>query len=75
MSKTDRLKEEIAWLKGLCGALTTIDASLIVWLVQNYDEAGRMVIATAACVIVPVGASAWAVNRRIYRCLRALEGL
>ena len=39
MSKIDRLKEEIGWLKVVFGILVAIDISLIAWMAQNYDKA------------------------------------
>jgi hypothetical protein len=42
MSKADRLKEEIGWLKLVFGALLAVDVSLVAWLVQNYAAAQRV---------------------------------
>ena len=39
MSKADRLKEEIGWLKVVFAILIAIDVSLVGWLAQNYDNA------------------------------------
>jgi hypothetical protein len=37
MSKTDKLKEEIGWLKVVFAILVATDISLVAWLVQNYN--------------------------------------
>jgi len=39
MSQSDRIKEEIGWLKLVFGALVAVDVSLIAWLAQNYKAA------------------------------------
>ena len=39
MSKVDKLKEEIGWLKVVFAILVAIDISLVGWLAQNYDSA------------------------------------
>ncbi len=44
MSKADRLKEEIGWLKLVFGALIAVDVSLVAWLAQNYATADRMLV-------------------------------
>ena len=38
MSKTDKLKEEIGWLKVIFGILVATDISLVAWLAQNYSS-------------------------------------
>jgi hypothetical protein len=48
MSKADRFKEEIGWWKVLTGVCVALDASLIGWLVQNY-EPRSLAVALAAC--------------------------
>ena len=39
MSKIDRVKEVIGWLKVAFGALIAIDVSMIAWLAQNFSTA------------------------------------
>jgi hypothetical protein len=39
MSRTDKLKEEIGWLKVVFGILVAIDISLVAWLAQNITKA------------------------------------
>ena len=38
MSKIDKIKEQIGWLKVVFGILSAIDVSLVGWLVSNYDK-------------------------------------
>src|SRR5262245_8839803 len=42
MTKPDRFKEEISWLKALGAVLFAGVTSLLVWLVQNYDSLTRV---------------------------------
>jgi hypothetical protein len=75
MSKTDGLKEEISWLKVLCGLLMAGLASLLGWLAQNYATANRVIVAAAlGCVLWLLGFIVASVVR-IYRCIRKLEAL
>ena len=39
MSRADKLKEEIGWLKVVFAVLVAINISLVGWLAQNYDVA------------------------------------
>jgi hypothetical protein len=50
MSKTDRLKEEIGWLKVVFGILVATDISLIAWMAQNYNQAAVFLL--LACTMV-----------------------
>ena len=75
MSKADRLKEEIGWLKVVFTILIAIDISLVGWLAQNYDHAPiflQAVCSIAVCVIT--GGIVW-VNRAAYKKIDELEEL
>ncbi|MGQ0569195.1 MAG: hypothetical protein ACT4P5_06635 [Armatimonadota bacterium] len=73
MPRADRLKEEIGWLKVAFGIAVALDASLIAWIVQNYENASpvRLVAAGVAALIVSVLIAM--INRRAYRRLEELE--
>jgi len=75
MSKTDRIKEEIGWLKVVFGILVATDISLVAWLAQNFSSASRLqgLIGLAAVVVV-TGAVVW-VNRMAYARITQLEDL
>lgn len=75
MSKADRLKEEIGWLKVTYAILAAIDVSLVAWFAQNYATAVNvlLILCTAAITLVTV-VIAWA-NRIAYRRLAELEDL
>ena len=75
MSRIDRIKEEIGWLKLVFGVLVAIDVSLLAWLAQNYATAnGVLVIAGLVATVVVTGAIVW-VNRAAYRRIEELEEL
>ena len=75
MSKTDRIKEEIGWLKVVFGILVATDISLVAWLAQNFSSASRIqVFVGLAAVVVVTGAVVW-VNRVAYIRIKQLEDL
>lgn len=75
MSKADSLKEEVSWLKVLCGASFAGLASLLGWLVQNYETANR-IIAAGALIGAPVFVALIVLLIvRINRRIRELEAL
>ncbi|MFH0344695.1 MAG: hypothetical protein ACHBNF_21800 [Chromatiales bacterium] len=75
MSKTDKLKEEIGWLKVVFGILVATDISLLAWLAQNYASAHMLLLVFCGMAVVLVtGAVVW-VNRTAYRKIDELEEL
>jgi len=73
MSKADRLKEEIGWLKLVFGALIAVDVSLVGWLAQNYATADHvLVLAGLVATLILTGVVVW-VNRLAYRRIEQLE--
>jgi 4-hydroxybenzoate polyprenyltransferase len=75
MSKTDRIKEEIGWLKVIFGILVATDISLVAWLAQNFSSASRIqVLVSLAAVVVVTGAVVW-INRMAYARIKQLEDL
>ena len=75
MSKADKLKEEIGWLKVLFAILIAIDVSLVGWLVSNYDHAPIFLqVVCSVAVFVITGGVVW-VNRVAYKKIDELEEL
>lgn len=73
MSKTERIKEELGWLKLVFGILVAIDVSLIAWLAQSFNAATRILLAVSwTAVLFVTIALAW-VNRAAQRRFRELE--
>ena len=67
MSKTDKLKEEIGWLKVVFAILVAIDISLVGWLVQNYVDAPIFLqVVYSVAVVLTTGGVVW-VSRTAYR--------
>ncbi len=73
MSKADRLKEEIGFLKLMLAGFMAVDFSLIAWLAQHYATADRaLVLVGAAATLIATGAAGW-VGRVAYRRIEQLE--
>ena len=73
MSKTDRIKEELGWLKIIFGIFVAIDASLVAWLAQNYDIASDILVSFGFVgVIFLTGVVIW-VNRTAIQRFKELE--
>jgi hypothetical protein len=73
MSRADRLKEEIGWLKLLVGALIAVEVSLLAWLGQHYTTSNRLLVFGGGFVaLVLAGVGAW-LNRVAYRRIQQLE--
>lgn len=73
MSKADRLKEDLAWLKLFFGAFLAVDVSVIAWLVQNYRQAETVIVVGAFIVIVVLTVGLVFVTRRAYKRIEQLE--
>jgi len=73
MSKIDRLKEEIGWLKVVFGILVAIEVSLIAWLSQNYASVSKvLVILSSFGVFIITSIVVW-VNRAAMKRFKELE--
>jgi hypothetical protein len=75
MSKSDRLKEEIAWLKILSGALLALDTSIIAWLVQNYETTAPVIVIGGWTLAAAFACGIVAAFVRVYCCIRSMEAL
>ena len=75
MSKVDKLKEEIGWLKVVFAVLVAIDISLVGWLAQNYDSASVLLQTLCLVAVVVMTAGVVWVNRVAYRKIDELEEL
>ena len=47
MSKAERIKETLGWLKIVFAALVAVDVSLIAWLAQNFRTAEAVTLLLA----------------------------
>jgi hypothetical protein len=75
MSKADRLKEELSWLRVVYAILVAIDVSLIAWFAQHYDTADLILSVLCWLAIVLASAAIVWVTRQVYRKLDELEEL
>ena len=73
MSKADRLKEEIGWLKVIFAVCVALDVSLVAWLAQNYDSARSVIVGTGFVAAIVLAIVVVYVNRRAYRRIEELE--
>lgn len=73
MSKADRLKEEIGWLKVVFAVCVALDASLVAWLAQNYDSVSPVIVGTGFIAAIVLAIVVIYVNRRAYRRIEELE--
>jgi len=75
MSRVDKLKEEIGWLKVIFAILVAIGISLVGWLAQNHDDAPVFLqIFCLVAVFVVTGGVIW-VSRSAYTKIDELEEL
>lgn len=73
MSKAERLKEEIGWLKVVFTVCVALDTSLIAWLAQNYAQAGSVLVSVGCLASLVFALLIIFINRRVYRRLEELE--
>jgi len=75
MSKSDKAKEQIAYLKFWLGVMVVTDISLIGWRVSSADSAPVHKVGGAIVAVVVITAAGFAVHRRIEQLIDALEEL
>lgn len=73
MSKSDRIKEELGWLKIVFAVLVAVDVSLVGWLAQNYQTASQLLVVSALVAVSFVTVVVVWVNRAAIRRFKALE--
>lgn len=73
MSKADRLKENLAWLKLFFGAFFAVDVSVIAWLAQNYSTAKPVIVMGAFIVTIALTLGLVFIIRRAYKRIEQLE--
>ena len=75
MSKLDKAKEQIAYLRFWLGVVVVTDISLVGWLVSSGGSAPAHRVAGALVAVVVITASGFVVHRRVERLIDALEDL
>jgi hypothetical protein len=75
MSKADRIKEALGWLKVVFVSLVAVDVSLIAWLVQNFETAETMHVVLASIAVVWATAAIIGINYAAFKRIAELENL
>ena len=75
MSKIDKIKEEIGWLKVVFALLVVTDISLIGWAAQNFAKISMPFLIFAVIAVFGITLAIIIVNRRAYRKFDELEDL
>jgi len=75
MSRSDKAKEQIAYLKFWLGVMVVTDISLVGWRVSSADSAPVHKVGGAIVAVVVITAAGFAVHRRIEQLIDALEEL
>ena len=73
MSKAERIKETLGWLKIVFAALVAVDVSLIAWLAQNFRTAEAVTLLLALFAVAGTTTGIVAVNHAAFRRLAQLE--
>lgn len=75
MSKNEKIKEQIGWLKVGFGILSAVLVTLAGWLATNYDKASTTVVLAATLLIVIVSVLIVLINKKAYNKMDELENL
>jgi len=75
MSKADRIKEALGWLKVVFVALVAVDVSLVAWLAQTFESAENVLVVLAFIAVVCTTAAIVGVNHAAYKRIAELENL
>jgi drug/metabolite transporter (DMT)-like permease len=75
LSRADRLKEEIGWLKVAFGIAVALDASLVAWLAQNYATASPIIVGAGLIAVLGFAVMIVLINRWAYQRIEGLENV
>ncbi len=75
MSKSEKIKEQIGWLKVAFGILSAVLVTLSGWLATNYDRAGTAVVLITTIIIVVISMFIVLINKKAYDKMDELEDL
>jgi drug/metabolite transporter (DMT)-like permease len=75
LSRADRLKEEIGWLKVAFGIAVALDASLVAWLAQNYATASPIIAGAGLIAVLGFAVMIVLINRWAYQRIEELENV
>lgn len=75
MSRLDRIKQELAWLKVVFAIFAAIDVSLLAWLAQNYEDSSEKLVIFSLLGFFIISAVIVWVNRIAIKYFKKLEKL
>ena len=75
MSKSDKIKEEIGWLKIVFALLVATDISLMGWVALNFAKISMPFLFLAILAVFGITLSIVILNRRAYKKFDELEDL
>lgn len=75
MSKIDKAKEQIAYLKLWLGILVAIVVSLTGWLISNFQTVHQILVSAAALALCIIGFAGYHIHKRIEEKISLLEEL
>ncbi len=75
MSKIDRAKEQIAYLKLWLGILVATVVSLTGWLISNFQSVHWSLVLAAILALLIIGYGGYGIHRRIEEKIALLEEL
>lgn len=75
MSKIDKAKEFVGYLKVVFGVLVAIDMSSVAWLFQNSEELGTLKTYIASGLILCVTCAIILLNKKILNKIDEMEEL
>ena len=73
MSKTDRIKEELGWLKIVFAIFVATDVLLMAWLAQNYNDLSLVLMVSGFLGVVFVTSVVVWVNQAAIKRFKELE--
>ena len=75
MSKLDRAKEQIAYLKLWLGILVATVVSLTGWLISNFQSVHWLLVLAAILALVMISYGGYGIHKRIEEKIALLEEL
>jgi len=75
MSKNEKIKEQIGWLKVVFGILSAVLVSMAGWLAANYNTSDENLVIITLCLIVFNAILIMIVNKKAYNKMDQLEDL
>lgn len=72
-SRTERLKEEIGWLKVYFAAFFAVDVSVAAWIAQNFDKAEIALVVAGLITMAIMTTLVVLISHRAHKLFDQLE--